>query len=329
VVDDVVKRRSPGFDVDGMRARLALLSALLVITSAAPTAVSARAIGGCPMFPGRSYWHADVSHLPVHPLSAEWLQTIGLDEVLRADFGSGTWNGSPIGIPTNIAPEGTPRYHVTFDYADESDQVRYPIVANPRIEGGGDRHLLTVESSTCRLMELYAVRRPNGRWRAGSGAVWNLRSNALRPDGWTSADAAGLPITPGLVRWNEARDGLIDHAIRFTVPDTRTHYIWPARHDAGASADPDLPPMGAWFRLRADVDISGYDGPVRAILEALKVHGMILADNGSPFYLSGVPGPHWDNDALRALMDFTGADFEAVDTSSLIESTDSGRVAAS
>jgi hypothetical protein len=280
------------------------------------------------MFPARSYWHADVSDLPVHPLSDEWLQTIGLDEVLRADFGSGLWQGSPIGIPTNIATAGTARRVVTFDYDDESDHVRYPIVAHPRIEGGGDRHLLTVDRSNCRLYELYNVRRVNGQWRAGSGAVWNLRSNALRPDDWTSADAAGLPITAGLVRWNEARDGLIDHAIRFTVPRTRTHHVWPARHDAGESSDPDLPPMGAWFRLRSDVDLSGYHGPVRAILEALKVHGMILADNGSPFYLSGVPDPHWDNDALRALMDFTGADFEAVDTSSLIDDPDWGRVAA-
>ncbi len=160
----------------------------------------------------------------------------------------------------------------------------------------------------------------------GRGAIFDLTSNALRPAGWTSADAAGLPIFPGLVRYDEARRGAIDHAIRFTAPATQDAYVWPARHRASDDASTALPPMGTWFRLKAGVDISGYTGEVRAVLEALKVHGMILADNGSPWYLSGAPNEHWDNDALRALADFTGADFEAVDASCLQVGPNSGQV---
>lgn len=320
-----------------MRRRLLLVVALLAsaLVAASGPAAEARAIGGCPMFPANNYWHADVSDLPVHARSADWVRSIGLDDGLKADFGSGRWDGGPIGIPYNIADAQTRRHTVTFRWGSESDRVPYPIGPNPRIEGGrppgstasGDRHLLTVDKSTCRLLELYRVRRlPDGRWRADSGAVWNLRSNALRPAGWTSADAAGLPILPGLVRWDEVAAGHIDHAIRFTAPATRDRYIWPARHQAGGN-DADLPPMGAWFRLKASVDISGYPARLRVILEALQTHGMILADNGSPWYLSGVPSPNWNNDLLNSLGDdLTGRDFEAVDTTSLISDTDSGAV---
>jgi hypothetical protein len=216
---------------------------------------------------------------------------------------------------------------VSFTWPEESNQVRYPIPARPRIEGGGDRHLLAVDRDSCRLYELYAVRKVNGRWRAGSGAMWNLRSNTMRPDGWTSADAAGLPILPGLVRWNEVAAGRIDHAIRFTAPVTQDGYVWPARHEAG-DGGVNTPPMGAWFRLRPSVDISGFRGTLRVLLQALKTHGMILADNGSPWYLSGVPDPHWNNDLLNTLDEhFTGRDFEAVDTSSLRVSPNSAAVA--
>ena len=298
------------------RSLLVLLVALLVGTIAQPTA-GARPVAGCPLFPRTSYWHADVSALPVHARSDAWVRAIGIDDGLKADFGSGLWEGSPIGIPNNVVSNATPTYRVAFTWPDESNRVRYPIPARPRIEGGGDRHLLTVNRDTCRLSELYAVRRVNGRWRAGSGAVWDLRSNALRPDGWTSADAAGLPILPGLVRWAEVAAGDIDHAIRFTAPVTQDGHLWPARHDAG-DGGVNTPPMGAWFRLKDEVDISGFHGPLRVILEALQTHGMILADNGSPWYLSGVPDPHWDNDLLNTLDDhFSGRDFEAVDTSSL------------
>jgi hypothetical protein len=305
---------------------LVLLVAVLVGT-AAPTSAVARPVAGCRLFPANSYWHADVADLPAHPRSVGWVRSIGLDAGLKADFGSGTWEGSPIGIPNNVVTSSTPTYRVSFTWPDESNRVRYPIPARPRIEGGGDRHLLAVNRTTCRLYELYAVRRTRNGWRAGSGATWDLRSNALRPDGWTSADAAGLPILPGLVRWQEVAAGEIDHAIRFTAPVTQDGHVWPARHDAG-DGGVNTPPMGAWFRLKDSVDISGFHGPLRVILEALQTHGMILADNGSPWYLSGVPDPHWNNDLLNTLDDhFSGRDFEAVDTSSLRVSADSGAVA--
>jgi hypothetical protein len=324
-----LKPRLPWFDVVEMRRRrsvVVLLVAVLVATVFQPSA-GARPVAGCNLFPANNYWHADVSDLPVHDRSDAWVRSIGLDAGLKADFGSGTWAGHPIGIPTNVVSNATRKHTVRFDYADESDRRRYPIPARPRIEGGGDRHLLTVNRDTCRLNELYAVRRVNGRWRAGSGASWSLRSNALRPAGWTSADAAGLPILPGLVRWQEVAAGRIDHAIRFTAPESQDGYIWPARHEAG-DGGPNVPPMGAWFRLKDEVDISGFHGPLRVILEALKRHGMILADNGSPWYLSGVPDPHWDNDVLNSLDEhFTGRDFEAVDTRSMRVSPDSGAVA--
>jgi hypothetical protein len=295
---------------------IVLLVAVLVGT-VTQTSAAARPVAGCPLFPANSYWHADVSELPVHDRSDAWVRNIGLNAGLKADFGSGLWDGYPIGIPNNIVTNATPKRSFRFDYASESDRRRYPVPARPRIEGGGDHHLLTVNRETCRLNELYAVRLTRTGWRAGSGASWNLRSNALRPAGWTSADAAGLPILPGLVRWQEVAAGEIDHAIRFTAPQTQDRYLWPARHQAG---DPgaNLPPMGAWFRLKDSVDISGFHGPLRVILDALQTHGMILADNGSPWYMSGVPDPHWDNDVLNSLDEhFTGRDFEAVDTSSL------------
>jgi hypothetical protein len=308
------------------RGLVVLLVAVLVGTVFQPSA-TARPVAGCRLFPRNSFWHADVSDLPVHPRSNQWVAAIGLDDGLKADFGSGTWDGHPIGIPNNVVSNATPKYTVRFDYADESDRRLYPIPARPRIEGGGDRHLLTVNRDTCRLNELYAVRRANGRWYAGSGASWRLNSNALRPAGWTSADAAGLAILPGLVRWQEVAAGTIDHVIRFTAPETQDGYLWPARHEAG-DGGLNVPPMGAWFRLKASVDISGYHGPLRVILEALKTHGMILADNGSPWYMSGVPDPHWNNDLLNSLGDhFTGRDFEAVDTRSMMVSPDSGAVA--
>jgi hypothetical protein len=311
-----------------MRRRLPfVLLAALLVGSVCTTSASARPIAGCPMFPANSYWNADVSDLPVHPRSDAWVRSIGLDDELKADFGSGLWQGRPIGIPYNVVTNRTNLYRVGFQYGDESDRVSYPIPARPKIEGGGDRHLITVNRDTCRLSELYAVRKVNGRWRAGSGAIWNLRRNQMRPAGWTSADAAGLPILPGLVRWDEVAAGRIDHAIRFTAPETQDGYLWPARHEAG-DGGLNVPPMGAWFRLRDDVDISGFRGPLRVILQALKTHGMILADNGSPWYLSGAPDPHWNNDVLNSLGDhFSGRDFEAVNTTSLMGVPNSGAVA--
>jgi hypothetical protein len=210
---------------------------------------------------------------------------------------------------------------VTFDYADESDKVRYPIPKTVHIEGGrassGDRHALLLDKDACRLYELYALYPSGGGWKAGSGATWSLRSNAVRPAGWTSADAAGLPIFPGLARYDEVARGTIDHALRFTVSRTRRAYVYPARHFASSSDDPSLPPMGTRVRLKAGVDISGYPKQARVVLQALKTYGMIVADNGSNWYISGAPDPHWSNDALHTLGGIKGSDFEVVDTSSL------------
>ena len=285
---------------------------------------------GCPDVPADSHWHARVDDLPVHPRSEAYVTSIGAGEGVKADFGSGLWEGGPIGIPVTEVPADQAGVDVTFDYADESDPGPYPVPADALVEGGpdadGDRHVLLVDRSACRLYELFAAY-PNGdgSWRAGSGAIYDLRGHELRPDGWTSADAAGLPIMPGLVRYDEVAAGRIDHAIRVTVPDSQNTYVWPARHAASDSGDANLPPMGLRLRLRADVDISGLPAQARVVAQAMKEHGVIVADNGSPWYLSGVPDDGWDNDALQSLGDLTGADFEAVDASSLMVAPDSGQ----
>ena len=284
----------------------------------------------CPDFPADSYWHADVSALPVHPRSAAYVASMGLDTNVHPDFGSGTWDGGPIGIPYTVADASTPRVAVSFEYDGESDPGPYPIPRNAPIEGGpqadGDRHVLVVDRSACRLYELFDARpNPDGSWRAGSGATWDLRSNALRPDGWTSADAAGLPILPGLVRYDEVASGSIDHAIRVTARATQAAHLWPARHDAG-STNADLPPMGLRLRLRASVDVTRFPAEVQVILRAMQRYGVIVADNGSSWFLSGAPDDRWDNDVLAALRQLRGRDFEAVDASSLMADPSSGRV---
>jgi len=298
-----------------------LVAALAAVVSALAGAAQAGAppqIAGCPVFPASNPWNQRVDTLPVAQDSAQLIASIGLDAPVHADFGSGLWDGHLIGIPYVVVHgRKTPKSRVRFDYADESDKGPYPIPRNVPIEGdpnpdGGDRHALIVDRDSCRLYELYALRRTSSGWAAGSGAIWNLRSNALRPAGWTSADAAGLPILPGLARWSDAATGAIDHALRFTAPRTRRAYVYPARHFASDSTDPTLPPMGLRVRLKASFDISGFPPQARIVLTALKRYGMILADNGSPWYISGAPSPRWSNDQLHTLGRVTGADFEVV-----------------
>jgi hypothetical protein len=216
-----------------------------------------------------------------------------------------------------VVSRSTPRSAVRFEYASESDRVRYPIPANVRIEGGLDRHALLVDRDACRLYELFALRREGGRWSAGSGATWDLRSNRLRPAGWTSADAAGLAILPGLARYEDVLRGRIDHALRFTASRTRRAYVWPARHFASSSTDPSLPPMGLRVRLKRGYAIAGFPRQARIVLQAMKEYGLILADNGSDWYVSGSPDPRWSNDQLHTLHRVPGSAFEVVDASSL------------
>jgi hypothetical protein len=265
----------------------------------------------CRVLPASNVWNTTVDALPVLPGSDRLIRSIGLGESLHPDFS----NHGRYGIPINIVRRTTPRRAVRFTYAAESDRVRYPIPATPRIEGGSDRHLLLVDRDACRLYELFGARRgAGGRWTAGSGAVFDLASNRLRPAGWTSADAAGLPILPGLARWDEVAGAGIDHALRFTAPSTRRAYVYPARHAASDSSDSALPPMGIRVRLRASVSLAGLGPQARAILIALKRYGMILADNGSPWYVTGAPDRRWNDDDLHELGRITGRDFEVVDT---------------
>ncbi len=271
----------------------------------------------CPVFPSDNPWNERVDSLPVAANSSVIVSSIGASTGLHPDFGSGLWQGSPIGIPVTTVPSGTSLSTVTFDYADESDAGPYPIPSNVQIEGGSDRHAILFDPRACLLYELYALQRTSAGWSAGSGAIWNLRSNALRPAGWTSADAAGLPILPGLARYDEVAAGRIDHALRFTVSRTRNTYVWPARHAASSLTDPSLPPMGLRLRLQARFNIAGFPSQARVVLQALKEYGMMVADNGSNWYISGAPDSRWSNDDLHTLGQVPGSAFEVVDTSSL------------
>ena len=285
-------------------------------------------IGGCPVLPANNIWNTPVNTLPVAANSATLVNTIGSGKYVHADFGSGTWNGGPIGIPFITVPGTQAKYPATFLYDDESDPGPYAVPLNAPIEGGsqstGDRHAIALDTTNCILYELYAAHPQTASWQADSGAIYNFRSNALRPAGWTSADAAGLPILPGLVTWEEVASGEIRHAIRFTVPQTRRAYVWPARHYASSLPGAQYPRMGERFRLKAGFDISGFPADVQVILKAMKQYGMILADNGSAWFVSGKPDERWNNDNLRRLHEVVGSNFEAVDTSSLMISPDSG-----
>ena len=290
----------------------------------------------CTVFPSDNIWNTRVDELPVDDRSDEYVVSMGSDGRLHADFGSGDWppgSGSPIGIPYIEVAGDQPGVDIVFTaYGDESDPGPYPVPGDAPVEGGpsatGDRHVVVVDTAGCMLYELFdAHPQPDGSWHAASGARYDLSSNSLRPDGWTSADAAGLPVFPGLVRYDEVASGEIRHAIRFTASRTQDAHVWPARHDASHITDPSIPPMGQRFRLASDFDTSGFSTEVRTILTAMKRYGIILADNGSDWFVSGAPDERWNNDTLRELRDVPGSAFEAVDVSSLIDDPDSGRVA--
>jgi hypothetical protein len=271
-------------------------------------------LAGCAVFPQSNVWNRRIDALPKASSSATMVNAIGASRSLHPDFS----NSGGYGIPYNLVTASTPRSTVHFDYDDESDQVGYPIPASPKIEGGSDRHILMLDQDACRLYELFAAEKSGSTWYAGSGAVFDLASNALRPAGWTSADAAGLPILPGLVRWDEVASGEIRHAIRFTAPVTCGGYVYPARHEAGSGSCSSRPPMGLRVRLKAGVNISGYGTQARVILTALKRYGAILADNGSAWYITGAPSTGWDDDVLHELHGIHGSDFEVVDTTGLV-----------
>ena len=275
-------------------------------------------IVGRRMFPADNLWNKDISSEPVDPASDVLINTCGASAQLHPDFGT-TWNGGPIGIPYVVVRGNQARVPVTFDYDDESDPGPYPIPRDAPVEGGassnGDRHVLIVDADNWRLYELFDAHPVNGgdRWTAGSGAIFDLSSNSLRPAGWTSADAAGLPILPGLVRYDEVVEQKeIRHALRFTCPTTRRAYVAPARHFASSRTDPSQPPMGMRVRLKANVDISGFPPNVQVILRALKTYGMFLADNGSSFYVTGTHDMRWNDEENGAMKQLRGRDFEVV-----------------
>lgn len=276
-------------------------------------------------FPADNPWNQDISTMPVDPNSANLIDSIGLNTGLHPDFGT-VYNGTPNGIPYVVVSGTQSLVPINFTiYGNESDPGPYPVPPNAHIEGGpnstGDRHVLVIDRDNWKLYELYRSFPLNGgvTWNAESGAVFDLNSNALRPAGWTSADAAGLPVFPGLVRYDEVfEQGQIAHALRFTVRFTRRAYVHPARHFASTNTNPNLPPMGMRVRLKTSFDISGYSPRMQVILRALKKYGMIIADNGSNWYISGAPDPRWDDDELATLSNVKGSNFEVVQMGTVV-----------
>jgi hypothetical protein len=298
-----------------------LLAAVVASASPAAIAQGARApdrpargphVGSCPVFPAGNALNEDISKTPVDPNSAAYVGSIGASVDLHADFGA----NPSYGIPYTVVKRAQPKVPIEFsEYGEESDRGPYPIPPNAPVEGAGeegDRHVLVMQEGSCKLYELYSAQRTGSGWEAGSGAVFNLRSNALRPEGWTSADAAGLPIFPLLARYPEVHAGQIDHALRVTVPRTQAGYIHPATHLASSSTDASLPPMGLRLRLKASFSLASYHGQALVILRALKRYGLIVADNGSPWYLTGAPDSHWNDEDLDQLKSVPGSAFEAV-----------------
>jgi hypothetical protein len=307
--------------------RLALTAFALFL----PLSAQPPTIGACTVLPADNIWNTPVDQLPVSPNSATYVNTIGSGGTVHPDFGAIIWNGAPIGIPYVTVPGAQTKYPATFTYASESDPGPYAIPLNAPLEGNGsgDSHAISIDTTNCILYELYGAQPQTASWNAGSGAIFNLLSNALRPATWTSADAAGLPIFPGLARYDEILAGEIRHALRFTVPQTQRAYVWPARHYASGLTDPKYPPMGARFRLKASFDISSYSATNQIILKALKKYGMILADNGSAWYISGAPDSRWNDDDLHKLGQITGSNFEVVDVAPLMVDPNSGQASQS
>ena len=274
-------------------------------------------LGGKRFFPDDNPWNQDISKEPIDPNSDNLIKSIGLNKPLHPDFGT-TYAGAPNGIPYVVVSGDQKKVPVTFTYADESDPGPYPIPPDAPIEGGpkskGDRHILVVDRDNWKLYETFSIFPDgNGGWKAGSGAIFDLNSNKLRPAGWTSADAAGLPILPGLVRYDEAvEQKKIEHALRFTVVKSRRGYVAPATHYASPHKDVNLPPMGMRVRLKASYDISKHPAEAQVILLALQKYGMYVADNGGDWFLSGAPDPRWNDDNLRSMKKIKGRDFEVV-----------------
>jgi hypothetical protein len=275
----------------------------------------------CPVFPADNIWNTDISTMPVHPQSAQWLSSMAAATTnLHPDFGA-----PPYGFPYTVVDNIHPTVSISFLYASESDPGPYPVGADTQIENGSDHHALIINRDSCTLYELFDLAGSGSSWTAGSGAIFPLGSDALRPPGWTSADAAGLPMFPGLVRWDEVQAGAITHAIRFTAQQTDQSFLWPARHQAGAAANPALPPMGARFRLKAGYDISTFSPQAQVILRALQHYGLIVADNGSNWFFSGTEDANWPDSLLTELKSVPASQFEAIDESSLMVSSDSAR----
>jgi hypothetical protein len=303
-------------------AALVALATVVAVSAGAATSTYplGSGTGGCPVFPQSNPWHEKVANLPVSPLSSEYIASIGANLDLHPDFG----HERSYGIPYALVPADQPKVVIHFTaYGDQSNPGPYPIPPGAPVEGGqhasGDRHVIVLQEGTCMLYELWdAYPNADGSWNAGSGAVFNLRSNKLRPNGWTSADAAGLPILAGLIRYREIQRGYINHAIRFTVPETQAGYIHPATHYASNSTNPDLPPMGLRLRLEASFDISGFPRTDRIILQAMKTYGLIVADNGSPWFFQGATDRRWNDNVLDALKSVPGSDFQVVQTGPIL-----------
>jgi hypothetical protein len=314
---------------------LKFVSVLTGLIALASPGIAAKPLPGtsCTPFPADSWWQADISKLPVHPKSAAWTSNMQKSRNIWPDFGPsyGAING-PYGIPITVVTNATPRVSVSFLYASESNRVGYPLGSQSKVEGwqwqSGDRHVIMVNKDTCRLYETWATEK-GPPWRAGSGATWSLKSNALRPIYWTSADAAGLPIFPGLLRYDEVATLNIGHAIRFTTPVIDNTFVWPARHKAGSVNNRNFPPMGARFRIRASYLIkSSLRADTKAVLRAMKKYGIVLADAGSPWFFQGASDTRWNQQMLDELKNIPAAAFEAVNTSSLRIETNSMRVKA-